>query len=244
MQNIKKIIKRFLRLKTSPEDSFLSHEYQRHNQRRLEHLASLGLKIAGSSVLEVGAGIGEHTSFFLDRGCKVTAIEARQDNMKILHSRYPDVRLLQMDMNNPQNIFDELFDIIYCYGLLYHLNNPLEAINYMSRYCHKMLLLETCVSFGNEVSLNSCKEDARNPTQAFSGKGCRPTRSWVYNQLKQNFQFVYVPVTQPNHEEFPVNWSVHSSTHPLTRSVFIASKQKLDNKLLKEEILVHQKRSG
>jgi hypothetical protein len=55
----------------SPIDVFHSAHYQRHNQRRQEHLASLGLDISGATVLEVGAGIGDHTSFFLDRGCQI-----------------------------------------------------------------------------------------------------------------------------------------------------------------------------
>ncbi len=67
----------------SPESVFHAHFYLRHNQRRQEHLASLGLPIAGASVLEVAAGIGDHTSFFLDRGCSVLSTEARQESLAI-----------------------------------------------------------------------------------------------------------------------------------------------------------------
>ncbi len=48
----------------SPLACFQSEHYQRHNEKRLEHLASLNLPIADSTVLEVGAGIGDHTGFF------------------------------------------------------------------------------------------------------------------------------------------------------------------------------------
>ncbi|MEG4231950.1 hypothetical protein QUA40_07545 [Microcoleus sp. Pol11C3] len=51
--------------------------YLRHNQRKLEHLASLGLDIVGKTVLELGAGIGDHTSFFRDRSCEVIVTEGR-----------------------------------------------------------------------------------------------------------------------------------------------------------------------
>ena len=47
-------------------DSFKTDYYQRHNQRRLEHLSSLNLDIFSKTVIEVGAGIGDHTSFFVD----------------------------------------------------------------------------------------------------------------------------------------------------------------------------------
>jgi hypothetical protein len=224
------------------EKSFLSHHYQRHNQRRLEHLASLGLNITGLTVLEVGAGIGDQTSFFLDRDCRIVTSDARQENIEILRSRYPDVRVLHLDLDNPPLTFGKLFDIVYCYGLLYHLKNPTRAIEFMAYCCRKVLLLETCVSFGDEVLLNPCSEDAANPTQAISGMGCRPTRRWVYNQLKKYFEFVYLPITQPNHEEFPIDWTSPPPKKILTRCVFIASRQTIVNKLLTEEIPMEQKR--
>ena len=59
---------------------FRSPWYQRHNQRRQEHLASLQLDLVGKSVLEVGAGVGDHTFYFLDRDCTVVSVEARREN--------------------------------------------------------------------------------------------------------------------------------------------------------------------
>jgi SAM-dependent methyltransferase len=242
MTMIKRVIKKIFGLNLSPKDSFLSFDYQRHNQRRQEHLASLELRVSGSSVLEVGAGIGDHTSFFIDRGCQVVSTDARESNLEILRSRYPDIKVRRLDCDDPGSAFNELFDIVYCYGLLYHLRKPAEAIEFMSRCCKKMLLLETCVSFGEGDLVNLCMEDADNPTQALSGKGCRPTRRWVYNQLSKHFEFVYLPLTQPNHEEFPIDWTVLPSTEILTRAVFIASRERLNNKFLVEDIPMQQQR--
>ncbi len=226
----------------SPIHVFHSEHYQRHNQRRLEHLASIGLDIANATVLEVGAGIGDHTSFFLDRGCQVVSTEGRPENLEILRYRYSNLQVRYLDLDNPDPTFNEVFDIVYCYGLLYHLKKPAEAIEFMSRCCKKMLLLETCVSFGDEESINSCSEPAERVEYSISGQGCRPTRQWVYNQLKKYFAFVYMPITQPNHEEFPIDWTSPSSTQTFTRSVFIASRQQINNELLIQNIVIKQKR--
>ena len=113
MQRFKRAFEKLIKPKTSITDAFLSNRYQRHNQRRLEHLASLGLNIGGLTVLEVGAGIGDHTSFFIDRGCKVVSSDARQENIKILRSRYPDIRVLRLDLDNPPRTLSEVFDIVY-----------------------------------------------------------------------------------------------------------------------------------
>ncbi len=87
-------------------------------------------------------------------------------------------------MDSPRE-FDERFDIIYCYGLLYHLQHPEEAIKFMAQRTGNLLLLETCVSFGDEEAINRVEEAAENPTQSYQGVGSRPTRSWVFHQLKR-----------------------------------------------------------
>jgi hypothetical protein len=239
----KKIIKKIFRIKTPPTKAFLSYHYLRHNQRRQEHLASLGLDIAGSTVLEVGAGIGDHTSFFLDRGCQVVSTEARPENLKILHARYSDLEVRHLDLDCPHDTgINGLFDIVYCYGLLYHLKKPNEAIEFMAHHCRRMLLLETCVSFDGGESINLCREPVENPTQSASGQGCRPTRKWVFSHLKRHFEFVYMPITQPNHEEFPLDWTVPPREKQiLIRAVFIASRRRIINELLVAEVPMQQK---
>jgi len=72
-------------------EDFHSVSYLRHNARRLEHLASLNLDISGRSVLELGAGVGDHTTFFLDRGCTVTCVKPRAENCSpLLLDHLPD----------------------------------------------------------------------------------------------------------------------------------------------------------
>lgn len=239
----KALARRLLGRKRSAQEVFLSYEYQRHNQRRLEHLASLGLEISGM-VLEVGAGIGDHTSFFLDRGCQVVTTDARPENLRTLSSRYPNVPVHYLDLDNPDPtmIGGQVFDIVYCYGLLYHLSKPAEAVEFMARHCRRMLLLETCVSYGETEAVNPVHEPRSCQSQAVSGRGCRPTRQWVYNRLQSRFPHVYMPVTQPNHEEFPTDWSTRPSTKELTRAVFIGSTQPLNNPLLVGHIPMQQRR--
>jgi FkbM family methyltransferase len=208
-----------------PVESFLTTHYMRHNSRRLEHLSSLGLEISGKSVLELGAGIGDHTNFFLDRGCSVIATEGRPANLTVLQSRYPDLEVKWLDLEQPDPQFSAKAEIVYSYGLLYHLQNPQEALKFMSEHCLNMLLLETVVSYGSALEINLCDEPAASPTQSVSGRACRPTRFWIFDQLKQHFEYVYMPITQPNHEEFPIDWVDETPNETrFVRSVFIASR--------------------
>src|SRR6266540_6367515 len=84
-----------------PLRAFHNHEYLRHNARRQEHLASLGIPVAGRSVLEVSAGIGDHSHYFLDRGCQLTITEAREENLRVLRRRYPSADIQRLDLEDP-----------------------------------------------------------------------------------------------------------------------------------------------
>lgn len=219
----------------SPVDSFRFPYYQRLNQRRLEHLASLGLELTDRRVLEVGAGVGDLTTFWLDRGCTVHSTDARPEHVEILRSTFSgDERFSAgaLDLDNPGDAVGEPYDIVFCYGLLYHLRDPLRGIEFMSRACAGMLLIETCVSMGEGEAINPVSEDHMVFSQAVSGQGCRPTRGWVFARLRERFPHVYCPRTQPTHEEFPLDWSKPGAPGTLTRAVFIASRHAISSELL------------
>lgn len=223
---------------------FHSDPYVRHTARRLEHLASLRIPVEGMSVLEVGAGIGDLSHYFLDRGCTVTITEARSENLAHLAQRYPNGNVQFLDLESPSRVDGSPFDVVLCYGTLYHLSNPKEALDFLSESTSKMLFLETCVSFGEQEEVHLIKEPD-NPTQAYSGMGCRPTRSWLFRELRRLFQHVYVPTTQPCHSEFPLDWTMpEKHTAGFQRAVFIASRTPLDNEALAPSLLSRQARSG
>jgi SAM-dependent methyltransferase len=219
---------------------FGQQNYHRINQRRLEHLASLHLPLENASVLEVGAGTGDLTSFFLDRHCNVVVSEVRPENLAILRQRYPTLEIIPLDLDNPPDDLGQQFDIVFCYGVLYHLSQPANALAFLSRHCRQMLLLETCVSYGQQARLNPCAEDKAIPTQAFHGIGCRPTRLWVYQKLSEHFKHIYLPRTQPYHPQFPCDWTKPNESAALTRAIFIASHVPIENPFLTSELLDRQ----
>jgi hypothetical protein len=225
-----------------PTDIFWSTHYLRHNQRRQEHLASLHLPLSNQTVLEVGAGIGDHTSFFLDRGCEVTVTEAQEQNLVLLRARHNNLDVRQLDLDGPPQDPIEV-DIVYCYGTLYHLERPAAAIAWMARSARKMLLIESCVAGGDGDEVYPFVERAGEPDNALAGRGCRPTRRWLRRELLDHFSHVYTPVTQPWHEEFPLDWSrPELEREQLIRAVFVASRQHIDNPLLTEALPVRQTR--
>lgn len=201
---------------------FHSDHYLRHNARRLEHLASLALPLEGKRVLEVGAGIGDHTSFYVDRGCTVLSTEGRAENLLLLQRRWastPAVTVRALDMDAPKTLGETHFDVVHCYGLLYHLRDPAGAIRFLAAHTD-LLLLETCLAPDDQGDLNLVDEPAHVASQALHGTGCRPTQAWVTSLLASCFDDVSVPWSQPRHPEFDRQHAL--STGGLFRRVFVA----------------------
>ncbi len=215
---------------------FHSFYYLRINQRRQEHLESLQLRCAGKRVWEVSAGIGDHTSFFIDREASMTCSEVRPELLAILRRRYPGLHILSLDLEAPEPTCPSDFDIIYWYGVLYHLRTPARALAFIAKRCRGLLLLETCVGFGDDFSENIIEEPRERASQAYGGLGCRPTRAWVFRELQRHFAQVYVPRTQPHHEQFPLDWTKPNEA-TYARAIFIGSRQDLSNELLTNELI-------
>jgi len=250
---LRKVIRRMKHLPSGSErdlskspglDSFFSPHYRDHNSARLAHLATLGLPLHNRHVLEVGSGPGDHTGFYLERGCRVFAIDARKECLRALKERFPQVKTAQIDMNEPAPLVKlGAFEIVHCYGLLYHLHKPQEALGVLAQVCSDLMVLETCVSPGADCTLHFVQENSDDFTQSITPLACRPTRAWVFAELKRHFEFVYETRTQPNHAEFPLDWSKPVADGSLFRAVFVAARQELDLPTLSPRILESQVRA-
>jgi hypothetical protein len=204
-------------------------EYGRINQRRIEHLASLQLDFDKKSLWEVSAGVGDLSSFFIDRNADLTVTDVRPVLLAILRDRYPLLRIEELDLENPRSDFDRTFSVIACYGSLYHIRNPDQAIAFMAAKCSEILIIESCVSFGDKIDVNLIEEDSSDFTQAYHGIGCRPTRAYIFAELSKHFQYVYVTAEQPRHEQFPIDWENPSPDPSLARTVFVATRKAMDH---------------
>jgi SAM-dependent methyltransferase len=222
---------------------FFSAHYQEHNRARLEHLDSLGIPLSGKRVLELGSGPGDHTGFYIARRCEIVSVDSRQECLDALVQRFPGVRALRCDLNEPDPLRElGSFDVVHCYGILYHLEKPELLLRYMGEACTGVAIVETCVSAARTASIESVNEIHADYTQSSTGHASRPTRQWVFEELGRYFQFVYHTKTQPAHPEFPTDWNNLQGTPPLIRSVFVASKTPLELPALSSKLLDVQSR--
>jgi SAM-dependent methyltransferase len=207
---------------------FHTPHYLRQTARRLEHLASLELPVRGLRVLEVGAGAGDHSHFYLDRGCAVTITDVRRSNLAYLRRRYPGADIRPFDLERATGLSDGPWDVVHCYGVLYHTGRPAEVLALLASLCGSILVLESRVEPGREPRVRTLAEPRRVPSLAFHGVASRPTRAWIFEELGRHFEHVYVPRTQPNHADFPQDWTLlDSESDEPRRAVFVAARTPL-----------------
>lgn len=200
------------------------------NDARLAHLASLDLPLTGRSVLEVGAGVGHLTQFFLDRHCRIVATEARAENAEELARRLPEVDVRQADVEESLEHLGH-FEVVFCYGLLYHLENPIRALRNMSEVCTDLLLIETqvCDATGQVLLL---EDEPLSVDQSLHWFAHRPSPSYLAIALNRiGFDYVYAPTSPPQHEDYQFTWHNNLDTTrdgAMLRCVFFASRRQLD----------------
>lgn len=216
--------------------AFYNTESNVFNKARLDHLNSLQLPFLNKKVTEYGAGIGLLTPNFISQNCNVTVIEARDSNIEALKKNLEGVTIEQFNLEEEN--WDSLpkSDIGFAYGLLYHLSNPKRFIENIAMKSTEFVVLETVVYLdGSDDAFNFVKEDSKAIIQSFSGGACRPTRQFVWKTFKENFPYVYVPRTQPNHPDFPLQFK--EQHHNTIRFIIIGSKMPLINDLLSDSLL-------
>jgi SAM-dependent methyltransferase len=202
------------------------------NRGRIDCLSSLKLNLRGKSVLDVGCGVGHLARFFVQQGCEVSCVDARPENIERLKSLYPDLQARVFDLERDGAAGLGTHDIVFAFGLLYHLENPFRALRTLSAAARELLLLETVVSDHPLPLVVMCEE----PTafnQAVENIGCRPTPSFVALALRSSgFPNVYAPRVLPHHADFQVEWKsdlTDSRDGHLLRGLFIASRHPLNN---------------
>lgn len=196
------------------------------NEARLAHLASLKLPLEGKRVLDIGCGVGHLAQFFVQRGCEVVCVDGRAENIAQLRQLYPGITAYVADVETqPLSDFGN-FDVVFCYGLLYHLENPIAALRNIASVRPSLFLLETMVCDSHFPVLR-LDDETKAYSQALHGLGCRPSPTFIVAALNRiGFSYIYGPKHAPKHPDFRFRWrnnlDVTKNNHSL-RCIFVVS---------------------
>lgn len=204
---------------------------------RLEHFKSLGLSVSGKSVIDIGCGVGHLSQVLEEMGADVTCVDGRAENIARIHELYPQRKALVVDVETDKLPDLGTFDVVFCYGLLYHLADPLGFIRRTAAMCGDWLILETCILDSESPAVRLVPEDDANYSQALHAMGCRPSSAYVaYGLRTAGMEHVYVTKSLPSHPQFQYrleNDFSYVKNGNLMRNIFVASRSSMDSTMLK-----------
>jgi SAM-dependent methyltransferase len=207
-------------------DSEFTQSYTRVRQAFIaEFLDAIRGQVPLQSAVDVGCGIGYFSKFLLDRGLDVIAIDGRDENTKEGRRRYPEVSFLTRNVEDPALPGLGVFDLVLCVGLLYHLENPFQAIRNLHALAGKVLIIESMCAPGTEPSLELLDEYLVE-NQGLNYVALYPTEACLVKMLyRAGFPSVYGFTELPDDKAFQA-----SPSRKKERTMLVASKNRLDAK--------------
>jgi FkbM family methyltransferase len=211
-----------------PAQSIFDQEhYVRHIAARGQFIKALipALKKAVplETALDAGCGLGFFADLLQKCGFQVRAFDGRDNNIDEARKRYPQIDFSVGDIEEKSIVQLGCSDLVLCFGLLYHLENPLRAIRHLQALTGKILLLETmCLPTSEPTALLRVEPDSDD--QSLTDLAFYPSEGCIVKMLYHaGFKCVYRSAALPDHDDFR-----ETTSHTRRRNVFVASAQTLN----------------
>ncbi|MGF1581801.1 MAG: class I SAM-dependent methyltransferase [Gemmataceae bacterium] len=153
------------------------------------------------SALDVGCGGGHFTGVMHGLGLQVTGVDLREENLELCRARYPDCLFQQVNLDSE---FDNLdtYDLVLMFGVLYHLQSPLQTIWRLAKSVGRLAIISTRVAAGTDMSMYLFREKegmAHNATPVVAVPTF-PAFLALFAQV--GFDYIYLPDVQPKHPQW------------------------------------------
>ena len=179
------------------------------------------------TAIDVGCGLGHFSEFLRSVGFRVTAIDGRSRNVEEASRRHPDIAFHTLDAESTALLDLGKFDLVFCFGLLYHLENPFRVLRNLHALTSKLLLAESMICPGSKPQMDLVDEGTTED-QGLLHVAFYPTEACLVKLVYgAGFTNVYRSARMPDHPHFQ-----SSASAPRLRTMLAASHAPLQTSLL------------
>jgi SAM-dependent methyltransferase len=118
-------------------------------------LATLPLRSELATALDLGCGAGYFSKVLLDLGMRVTGMDLRSGNIELCMQRYPEIAFRPINLDDLSEADAKTigrYDLVLMFGLLYHLESPLQVIRRLAPCIGRVAIVETRGAQGNAIA--------------------------------------------------------------------------------------------
>ena len=152
--------------------------------------------------IDVGCGVGYYTDVLNSLGFQVLGVDARLENVEEARRRYPQLQFQIADAEDPKLSEIGRFDLVFCFGLFYHLENPFRLIRSLSSMTSRAIFLEGICYPSDEPALVLMDEVESND-QGINAVAYYPSEVALVKMLERSdFSDCYLPTIAPEHPEY------------------------------------------
>jgi trans-aconitate methyltransferase len=198
--------------------------YLRINEARWRAAEALleRLRAAGREPLSTCLDIGCGPGWFSDRLCRwglsVHGLEGRPELIAEARRRVPAATfdLADIESDSVPGRF-EAADLVFCFGLIYHTENPFRAVRNLHALTRGSLLVESILVPGPAASFH-LQDEGANETQGLTYHSLVPSRASLAKMLQcAGFGYVYEYGGEVDHDDFR-----ETETMNRRRGIFLA----------------------
>ena len=180
------------------------------------------------SAVDVGCGLGYFSELLRSLGLDITAVDGRRENTEEAARRNPEIIFQTMSAEDPALPALGKFDLVFCFGLLYHLENPFLAIRHLQAMTGRLLLVEAVI-FPGEAPLMGLVDEGSTEDQGLNHVAFYPTESCLVKMFyRSGFRFAYRFAPLPDHPGYRSEDGL-----PRIRTMLAATFEPISSNLLK-----------
>lgn len=193
-------------------------------EKVLQNIALTMEQTTFSSCLDIGCGPGWFTQRLLSLTRQVTGLDGRPEIVEEAQRRVKEASFLCVNIESETEIRKiEAADLVFCFGLLYHTENPFRVVRNLHQLTKGVLFIETIVVPGH-FPLCWLVEEGNNETQGITYHAMIPNHDCLVQMLYvSGFGYVYEYTGSVSHKDF-----IEDETTYQRRKIFLASHSPLD----------------
>lgn len=159
------------------------------------------------SILDLGCGYGDIGGALHRLGGNVTAVDARQEHLKMVAKKFTGIKTVCADLDRDWPFRGKTFDLILDLGLLCHLADYEKHLRDVCSSA-RSLILETAVCDSDDPNkVIATPENKGVFDLSYNGMGCRPSPAAIERVLQNNgMSFKRLDVSRFNSGDYRYDW--------------------------------------